>query len=257
MLCLSAVLAGAALFWAPSSAQATYTINVYDDGVLQGGIVVLPAGNSLIFQGTTTHFSITNGSGSSNNPGSQGGSFLSLGTSETIESTFGATGGTHTIRVELTQTGWLAPVGSPLTLTASSAGGGQFSIIQGMNPLANQAVTVTYEGFLDNTNTAFGQPVAGSTGVITASASGSSAGANPLVFSPSSSANVVPGGTPFSMTDVLEFTFTLGAGSGTSSAGISVSTVAAVPAPAAAVLAVVGAPFLGVGAWLRRRRKVS
>jgi len=248
------VLVGAVLFGTSPQAQAAYDVQVYDDGVLQGGIAVLTVGNSLIFTGTTTHFSITNGSGTSNNPGTQGGSNLALSSNEQINATFGSSGGSHTIQIVLSQTGWTAPTGSPLVL--SSSAGGSFDYLAGTNPAATQSVTATYQGFLDNTNTLFGQPVAGSTSVQTASASRNSVGTSSLVFSPGTSVNNnVPGGTPFSMTDVLTFTFTLSAGSGQASANVSASTVASVPAPAGLVLALTGAPVFGIGAWVRRRRQ--
>jgi len=251
---VAAALAVAFLCGTMSSADAAYAVRVYDDGVLQGGITTLVVGNSLIFTGTTTHFSITNGSGLSNNPGTQGGSNLDLSSNEQVNTTFGAAGGTHTIRIEISQDGWLAPTGTPLVL--SSSAGGSFAYVTGTNPSATQAVTSTYQGFLDNTNALFGQPGAGATAVQTASASLTSVGTTPLVFSPGVSVNPnVPGGTPFSMTDALTFTFTLGAGSGQTTANVSASTVASVPAPAGLVLALTGLPVLGFGGLVRRIRR--
>jgi len=251
---LMAVLVGTAILGAPSQARAAYQVNVYDDGVLQGGITTFVSGNSLVFFGSTTHFSISNGSGLSNNPGTQGGSNLDLSSNEQINTTFGAAGGTHTIRIELSQNGWTAPTGTPLTL--SSSAGGSTAYVAGTNPLATQTISATYQGFLDNTNTIFGQPVAGSTPIQTASTTQSSAGTAPLVFSPGASVNnLVPGGTPFSITDVLSFTFMLSAGSGQATANVSASTVASVPVPAGVVLALTGIPCLSVGTWLRRRRQ--
>jgi len=243
------LLAGAMLLATPPPAQASFQVRVYDDGVLQGGITAIGSGNNLVFFGTTTHFSLTNGSGLSNNPGSPGGSNLALNNTSQVSTTFGATGGTHTIRIELTQDGWLAPTSNPLAL--SSSGGGSISNV---SP-GTTSVTSHYQGFLDNTNTLFGQPGAGSTPLQTASATQTGVGTSSLVFSPATAMNNVPGGTPFSMTEVLDFVFTLSAGSGQSTANVSASTAAiATPAPAGVVLALTGVPFLGVGAWFRRRR---
>lgn len=251
---VAVLLVGAGILGESNRAQAGYTVRVYDDGVLQGGITVFSVGNSLVFLGNTTHFSITNGSGLSNNPGTGPSSNLDLSSSEQIMTTFGASGGTHTIRIEISQTDWLAPNGSPLNL--SSSAGGSMGYQQGSTIGATDTVTATYQGFLDNTNTLFGQPVAGSTAVQTASASLSSLGTAPLVFSPGTSVNnTVPGGTPFSMTDVLEFRFALAAGSGQTTANVSASTVASVPGPAGVVLVIAGLPVLGMGTWLRRRRQ--
>src|SRR2546428_7301165 len=86
---VAAVLVGAATLGAPTPARAdSYSVRVFDDGVLQGGISVIVSANSLTFFGSTTHFSITNGSGASNNPGAQGGSNLDLGSNEQINPTF-------------------------------------------------------------------------------------------------------------------------------------------------------------------------
>jgi hypothetical protein len=59
------------------------------------------------------------------------------------------------------------------------------------------------------------------------------------------------------MTDVLSFTFTLSAGSGQDTANVSASTVAVVPEPASMLAALSAAPFLALGAWLRRRKQVA
>jgi len=267
-----ALLVGATLFGAPTQAQAAYSARVYDDGVLVAtvavpvnpgdpgtptgtpGVFVIAVGNNLIFGGSTPHFDLTNGSGLSNNPGTQGGSNLNLSSNEQIRTTFGAAGGTHSIRIELSQTGWNAPTGTPLTL--SSSGGGSFDYLQGTNLSATQSVAITYQGFLDNTNTLFGQPGAGSTPTQTANVSRTTVGSTGFRLNPDPSVNtLVPGGTPFSMTDVLTFTFTLDAGSGQTTANVSASSVASVPAPAGLVLALSGLPVLGIGTWLRRRRQ--
>ncbi len=253
---LAVALTGALVFGSASQARASYSVQVYDDGVLQGGVGVLAIGNSLIFTGSTTHFSITNGSGLSNNPGSPGGSNLILSSNEQISTTFGATGGTHTIKIVLSQTDWNSPVGNPLTLS-SSAGGSISNLISGSNPNAQTHVTATYQGFLANSNVLFATPAAGGTATQTATASVTGIGSNGLVFTPGISVNpTVPGGVPFSMTDVLTFTFTQDAGSGQATANVSASSVASVPAPAGLVLVLAGLPCLGIGRWLRRRKTV-
>jgi hypothetical protein len=261
---IAAALAVVSLLSSVRSAEAAYAIQIYDDGNLefQGGtgvasigtgfvIAGIPSANSLTFSATTTHFSISNGSGLSNNPGTQGASNLDLSSNEQITTTFGTSGGLHTIKIVLTQTDWQAPTGTPLTLS-SSAGGSVGALSTG-----SATVSATYQGFLDNTNTAFGQPVAGSTPIQNASASAAGSTTTPLVFTPGTSGNNnVPGGTPFSITDVLEFTFDVTPSSGQVSANVSASTVASVPAPAGLVLALTGIPVLGIGSWLRRRQAV-
>jgi|SRR5579884_341726 len=252
----AAVLAGIVLLAAPCiHARADYSVQIYDDGVLQSGITALVSGNALLFVGSTSHFSITNGSGLSNNPGTDGGSNLNLSSNEQISTTFGATGGTHTIEIVLSQTGWTAPGGSVLNLTSSA--GGSIAYQSGTNPNATDSVSASYQGFLDNTNSLFGQPAGASTPLQTASASLGAPGTAALVFSPSTVTTQVPGGTPFSMTDVLTFTFTLSAGSGQDTANVSASTVAALPEPSSMMAAFAAMPFLAIGAWLRRRKQVA
>jgi hypothetical protein len=250
----AAVIVAAAILGAPTAARAGFAVQVYDDGVLQGGISTLAVGNSLLFSGSTTHFSITNGSGLSNNPGTPFTSNLNLSNNEQISTTFGATGGTHTIQIVLSQTDFLAPVGS--TFILSSSAGGSMAYLAGTNPSATESVSATYQGFLDNTNTLFGMPGAGSTPLQSASAAASGVGTSPLVFAPGASVNGnVPGGVPFSMTDVLTLTLTLDPGSGQDTANATATSAAAIaPEPCSLVLALAGVPALGIGTWIRRRR---
>jgi hypothetical protein len=257
---LLTVAALAALLGAPTLARADYAVRVIDDGVVfndtnHGGTIgVLVMGNSLTFTGSTTHFSITNGSGLSNNPGGLSTSNLDLSNNEQVNATFGSTGGMHTITIQVSQTGWTSPNVTPLMLMSSA--GGSIGNVAGTNPAAKTSVASTYQGFLDNTDTLFGMPVAGSTPLQSASQIKTGVGTAPLVFSPAEAVNMVPAGTPFSLTDVLTFTFTLDPGSGQDTANVSASTVAAVvPVPAGVILALTGLPVLGAGAWLRRRRK--
>ena len=244
-----ATLVGTAALWAPAPAQASYSVQVFDDGAPPGGLRATRLGNSLAFAGSTTHFSLSNGSGPSTTPGSQS-SNLQLSSNEQITTTFGGAGGTHSIEIVLSQTGFTAPTGTPLML--SSSAGGSISDQGG-----TQTVTSTYQGFLDNTNTLFGKPGAGSTPSQSASASLTATGTANLVYSPEPSVSSVPGGTPFSMTDDLKFTFTIGAGSGQDTANASVNTVAtSVPEPSTMAIAGLGALGM-IGYGLRRRKALG
>src|SRR5205085_3443743 len=111
------------------------------------------------------------------------------------------TAGPHTLTIELTSTGFAAPAGTPLSLSAAAGG----EVIT--DP--SDVVTATFQGVLDATNTPFGDdsgvPLgappspnpASTSGVVTATASGNNV---PLVFTPGTSANLVPSATPFAMT---------------------------------------------------------
>jgi hypothetical protein len=250
MLFMVAVLVGSAILGAPTQSQAGYSVQVYDDGVLQAGITVMVSGNSLLFSGSTTHFSISNGSGTSNNPGTSASSNLDLSTNEQITALFGTAGGTHTIKIVLSQTGFTAPTGTPVALASSASGS-----ISGSKAGKTLTVSSTYQGFLDNTNTLFGQPAAGGTPAQSGTASVTGVNTSSLVLTPSESTANVPGATPFSMTDVVTFTFTVQAGSKQDTANIATSTVATavVPAPPGLVLGLTAFPVLCVGMWLRRR----
>lgn len=252
---IAAMVAVASLVASGSTAQAAYTVRIYDDGVLQGGVTITNIGTTkVLYAADTTNFEIS-GNSLSNFPGTQGGSKLSISNDLQVTTKFGGDGGSHTLRIEISQTDWTAPVGDPLIL--SSSGGGSFDYLQGSNLSASQSVAVDYQGFLDNSNTLFGQPVAGSTPTISDSATRTTVGTTSLDLGNSVNP-LVPGitaGSKFSMTDVLVFTFTVDAGSGQTAANISASSVASVPAPAGLVLALTGLPALGIGGWLRRRRQ--
>jgi len=255
---LLAALVGVVILGAPTPAQATFTVRVYEDGSpVTGGVVSLLDPQDVLYAFTTINsnlqfFQVTSGSGSSTFPGSQNfGASLGLSNSTKVITNFGGSGGTHTIRIEMTQDGWLAPSGTPLTL--SSSGGGSYDFTHLGNSLA-----VTYQGFLDGSNTLFGQPVGGSTPLQTAGATaGTSVGTAGLSLSPGVSSSNVPAAVPFSMTDVLELKFTQAAGSGQDQVTFSASTVAVVPAPAGLVLALTGIPCMGLAARFRRRRQTA
>ncbi|HTU19784.1 MAG TPA: hypothetical protein VMG10_17105 [Gemmataceae bacterium] len=261
---LSAVLAGMALLAAPGlQTRADYSVEVFDDGVLQTNINAQVVGNSLVFSGTTTHFDISNGSAISSQGSSPPQGKLTLGSNEEISTTNWGTGTqTNTIQIVISQTGYTEPNANQIVLSASA--GGSFAGTD-----ANSSVTATYQGYLDTTNTLFGQgtvvsglftePAAGSTPLLTASASGTPPPPNltsSLVFSPGVGTSLVPGSAPFSLTDVLTFTFTSD-GTGPDTANVSAGTVASAPEPATMITALAAMPFLGIGAWLRRRKQAA
>jgi hypothetical protein len=251
---LAAVLAGMALLAAPGlQAQASFAITVFVDGVNQG--VALDAGSNAngfsVSNAVVSNFDISSITSTTNFSGTPSGSLMSNTSNNKISTAFGAGGGTHTITVVISENGWLAPTGTPLTLSSSangSAGDAGGSV----------TVNATNQGFLDTSNTlaTTTAPGGSSTTLANATASQTAVGTANLIYSPSPSVASVPGGTPFTMTEVFSFKFTVSAGSGQDTANVagSVSAIsAAVPEPASLVLAFTGLPFLGLG-WLRRRR---
>jgi len=260
---LAAVVAAAVLIGSGSSANAAYQVRFIEDGgtvyndINHGGTIgVIILGNSLTFAGTTTFFSVANGSALSNNPGTQGGANLNMsGSGGQVTTTFGASGGHHTLQIIISQDGWNRPVGTPLTLSAS--GGGSIAFVAADPPApGTMTVAASFNGFLDNTNALLGMPVAGMTPTQNASASLSNTGTAPLVYTPGTSVNPsVPGGVPFSMTSSILYDVTLTGAGGQHSFNSSFNLTAAVPAPAGVVLALTGLPVLGIGGWIRRRRQ--
>src|SRR5205823_5482941 len=98
----------------------------------------------LAFVGSSAHFDMNlQIVGVTNSPGTPGGASLQLSPQSYVSAT--TTGGTHTLTVELTSTGFTAPPGSPLSL--SSSAGGEVITSGG------DTVTATYQGVLDASNT--------------------------------------------------------------------------------------------------------
>jgi len=261
---LPLVVAAAAAILGPSNpAQAGYAVRVYDDSTLAfeaiNGVVTVGTGsstvigNSLTFTTSTTNFSITNGSGLSNNPGNQKFTTFGLNGGAQVSANFGS--GSHSVEIQISQSDFTAPVGTPVTL-ATAGGGSGYTASQ-----VGNSVTVVGEGFLDNTNGLFGVPGVGGSGTTTATNTAAVVTGLPSAFNFSGTAvnYGVPGisaGQKFSMTNDVKMSFTLGSGSQDDLVGVSLTTIASVPAPAGLGLALAGIPCLGFGTWLRRRWSV-
>ena len=203
---------------------ANLAVQVFDDGVPVSMTQPIPG----TFIGSSADFSLTIVSGASNNPGTPSFADLQLTTQSEVQVT---APGTHTLTIELTDTGFTSPSGTPLTLS-SSAGGEVVTASSDM-------VTANYQGVLDSTNTPFGN------------GSGVPLGAPPrrsrlirqvwsqqvpagtrfqLVYTPGTSTNLVPSATPFSMTDIATFTFSSASSGDYVNVG---ATTAAAPSPVA------------------------
>jgi hypothetical protein len=184
---------------------------------------------------------------SSNNPGSPALANLF----NTTENVINASGSTHTVTIEVTETDFTAPTGA----------GNLFAIVgpvsvRQTNP-ADGVASATFSataGYLASSNTAFD-----TSGFATTSFSGSGSSSGiPTVISPGtfefSPSNPFTPSKPFSMT--VTNTVVLGANS---SAHIEISdnfTPAAVPEPSTLALAGIGALGL-IGYGLRRRKALG
>jgi hypothetical protein len=256
-LSIVALLVGTAILAAPTQAQAGFAIQVYDDGSAIPSTInfSMVSGNTTTyyFSALDTHFSVT---GSATVVAGVNGN-LSVSYTDTVQVLQSVSNETLTLLA--TNTDYYLPTSSQVLLSAS--GGGQ----QNMAP--GSTVAVSSLGFLDASNTQFGNGVGGTVAVssgispvstnaqstpITSSGTLAGVGATSN-YTLNQADNTVASSTPFSLTNVSYFTFTAQAGDYANLSN-SVSTVAT-PAPAGLVLILSGVPCLGVGAWLRRRRQ--
>jgi hypothetical protein len=255
---LAAVLmVGAAMLGAPTPVRASFAIQVYDDGVL-GAVSITQISPTLwSFTSTTADFSI----GGSASIQLSGNGQLHVSYNDTVTT---LTAGTHTLSLLVTDTGYTLPTGTSVLLTSS--GGGSYVGATGNSVVGNTL------GFLDSSNTPFGNGLGGTvsvanpSGVVSPNAhstpvstTGTVTGntmTEALVYTPPTGSNVVASAIPFSLTNVSYFTFTGGVGDNANiSNSLATTPTTATPAPAGLVLVLAGIPCLGVGNWLRRRRQ--
>jgi hypothetical protein len=224
--CLAA-LAGAFLLSMVSPARADFRITLQEGAQTP---VTANGANSAFYSGAVgSDFSVTaisgSASSSSTNAVTQGAAFdikNNGASAETLTITFSATGFTSP----------LSP--PPLNILDTVSG----SLVSG-------TVTGTGQGFAGIGNTLNETTVAGqqlSFSANGASKSFSQSGVVESAFSPSSA---------YSLT--FTETFALSAGGEITVTGGNVQTVPT-PAPPGSVLALTGLPFLGLGAWVRRRK---
>jgi len=246
---MMAALVGATMLGAPAQARAGFNVQVYDDGALAASsfLNTIP-GLMWSFGATTTNFSV----GGSANIQLLGNGQLSVSYNDVVTT---LTSGTHTLTLLVTNTEYMLPTGTPVRLT--SAGGGSY-----IGGIGNTVVGNTL-GFLDPGNAEFGQvtvngngsvsPNAQSTPASTTGTINGTGGSVSMVYTPGTGSALVTSTVPFSLTNVSYFTFT-GAAGDFANISNSVATTAT-PAPAGLVLAFSGLPVLGIGRWLKGRRR--
>jgi hypothetical protein len=235
---LAAVVAVAALFGSASSAEATFSLRI----TTTVGVTTITDGgpgdtdglvnNKISFNYSDSAYNVIGFMAFTNAPGSA--NLAILDTSFTF-ATFDPSTSTNTTggaaSLEVSATGYNSPVGNPLTLLSKINGNG------------NGSGTLTDQGYITTNGALF-----------------DTSGATPGLQGPfninsgygNSATTSYTGGTPFTLTDVINVN--LDPGSNTSGdAQLTVTT----PAPAGLVLALVGMPVFGVGAYIRRRRAVA
>ncbi len=236
LLFLSAALLGAAaLLAAPSQARADLIISLQEAGV-NGGAITTFASTATDFSsvsktGTYGDFTVTIFGGSSDNAATMS-DILSSTTS--VQNSNLLTSGEHTLVLYVTQTNYTLPTGPKLNVQSSLGG----SINQG-----TLGLTGVFQAYADKNNNANGTGDF-SNGPQNANQTGSSYDTG------SANGLFTRGSGSYSLTSVITFDLSAGGKANFSSQ----ENVTQAPAPAAVVLALVGMPFLGVGAWWRRRK---
>jgi hypothetical protein len=247
-LAVMGVVVAALLCAAP--ARANFVIQVYDNTsghVLIGSSTVASSSPSNVLAASDANFFLNLVTGMSNSPGTPALAMLPITDGSQVRVTVA---GTVTVEIDVTNTDYTMPAGSPLNL-ASSAGGSFVA------PDAGNSITSTFQSWLGNTNGEF--QLTNGTPIQNASATEAAPGlTTPLVYSPGTAVN--PGATrtgAFSLTSRTIFTFTSAAGDDVANIAATTAATAPVPIPAPAGLALLlsGLPVLGLGGLLRRRKK--
>jgi hypothetical protein len=232
------LLAAAPAYAGPLTA-ANFIVTEDGVGVIAPTAVVSTGGPgawTAVWTGTTPHFSATIQVASSNQPGTpvMGElqiTSLTLSNSDTVA---------HTLHIQLSDTSFANPPGSPLLL--SSAIGGSYA---GASPGGSNA---EFRSWADATNALFGH------GTTTGPQLNSGPGPGPTFnadFTPGTATTLFARGGAYSLTNQIDIT--LSGGTGADFAG-STATLPSVPAPAGLALVLSGLPLLGLGRLLRRQK---
>jgi hypothetical protein len=202
--------------------------------------------NGSISLGTTTtpitfgDFSVLGSVSTSNSPGATLAQLVSSSLSVT-----NTTGALHTINLQISDKGFTSPFPATFGATAS----GTFNVDPNFSVMSVLGSTAHATAYADFTNTLFGtqhtvQDYSFAAGDVTTDSY-----ANTV-------AHVIPGpqSSPYAMTVQLVFDV---AGHNILSSRNDSITASPVPEPATLLSMAVGLPLLGLGAWVRRRRRSS
>lgn len=237
-----AALVGAAILGAPSRAHADFEITVYEGSTAVLTVTQTSANNltastpgsiTAVFSDGNVTFSLFGAESkplTGNNPSLAAEDISISGTFKT----------NVTLTVDVSDTDFQPPSNpsGPGTLTAT---------LSGNSGTPNNSLTnVFFNGYLANSNKEYGgvpNPVPGTPGASTISVA-------TTLANPNASASGIAV-APYSMSSQSSFTNTGGNNVGFSFDNrLTFST----PAPAGLLLALMGTPLLGLGAWIRRRR---
>jgi hypothetical protein len=239
---LAVALAGAIALRGPAGARADFTLQVFEDGVLIDKEIF--SANKIPIDQTEGNFYIKGDVLFTNNPGDANNGNIQI---SGITARNNDDDNQHTLSLVLSVNNFTAPgaAGSPMRLSSTA------SITQTGGFGANDSFT--YQGNADANNNLFGTtspPPLG--GVVTTGLSSFTMAGGTLTqgSTDTKTATFIRTQDVYSLTSISTFNIT-----GGSQIGFATSTAAALPAPAGIVLALSGAPLLGLGHWLRCRRQ--
>jgi len=184
--------------------------------------------------GTTGGFKISSTIADSNSPGSPSAATLSLSSLKILNQDTVTPAAFSTLTITTGDTGFTSPAGdptAPVTSTISATANGSNA----------HNATVSFNSYLDNTDTQFGTQQSVTPISLTVKP-GQSQSDNKTSFLNAAT-------SPYSLTQVAQITLWKGESLTDGSSGTTLAT----PAPAALLLALSGMPVLGLGLRIRRR----
>jgi hypothetical protein len=241
---VAVAMTGAVLLLVPGKASADFKVRIT---TLSGSATITDGGagdldglvnNSITVNYNDASYNVIGTISFTNTPGTATLGLLDVSYNISTRNLTGGANGTGGLAtLEASATGYTQPTVNPLTLSNTFNGNGS-----GTGSITSQAYADPANGLFSEGG---GFPSPGPVGPFPIGQSGGFNGAGSVLFN--------KGGTPYSLTDVL--TFNLNPNSNVS--GDSQDEVTPYPAPASLLLIASGVPFMGLGAWLRRRRSAN